>query len=169
MTTATNPSSTVIRSFRRSLRRLERLLSLLLERQDCCCGLSHAQCHPLLELEEHEQATVGELAQRLQLDKSTMSRSVDNLVRQGLLQRTTNPKDRRFVLVSLTAEGRSRCSEINWKNDTYFGKVLGQLPEEQRHELVGQFKRLVALLEETPFKEDAALQVGASGDSCCSE
>jgi DNA-binding MarR family transcriptional regulator len=166
MTTTASPSLATVRSFRRSLRRLERLLSLLLERQDCCSGLSYAQCHPMLELEELGQATLGELAQRLQLDKSTMSRSVDSLVRQGMLQRTTHPEDRRFVLVSLTAEGKKQCREINRKNDAYFGKVLVQLPEEQRQQLVAQFSQLVALLEETPFEDQAAPQVGACGESC---
>jgi DNA-binding MarR family transcriptional regulator len=83
-----------------------------------------------------------------------------------MLQRTTHPEDRRYVVVSLTAEGRRRCSEINRRNDTYFGKVLRQLPEEQRQELVGQFRRLVALLEETPFEDEVAPQEGTCGETC---
>jgi hypothetical protein len=40
-------------------------------------GITHSQCHTLIELERSERLTAGELAQALNLDKSTMSRTVE--------------------------------------------------------------------------------------------
>jgi DNA-binding MarR family transcriptional regulator len=52
--------------------------------------------------------TIGELGQRHNLSPSGISRAVDRLVKLGLLRRTTNPDDRRSLLVGLTSDGIKR-------------------------------------------------------------
>jgi len=69
--------------------------------------ISHSQCHALIELDRAggEGLGVAELATRLNLDKSTMSRTVSRLVRSGLLTHGSGP-DKRKKPLRLTAEGR---------------------------------------------------------------
>src|ERR1700760_243982 len=55
--------------------------------------------------------TIGELGGRRNLSPSGISRSVDKLVKEGLVERTTNPADARSLLVGLTAHGVHRLRE----------------------------------------------------------
>ena len=51
---------------------------------------------------------IGELGAQRNLSPSGVSRSVDRLATAGLVQRTTNPVDRRSQIVGLTPEGLTR-------------------------------------------------------------
>ena len=58
--------------------------------------------------------TLGELAERRNLSPSGISRAVDRLTGDGLVERTANPEDQRSFLVGLTGEGhvRLRASQV---------------------------------------------------------
>lgn len=51
---------------------------------------------------------IGELGLRRNLSPSGISRSVDRLARLGLVERATNPDDRRSLLVAMTRTGLQR-------------------------------------------------------------
>ena len=57
------------------------------------------------------QLPIGALGERRNLSPSGISRSVDRLVRAGLLTRSTNPEDGRSLLVALTPDGLRRLRE----------------------------------------------------------
>jgi DNA-binding MarR family transcriptional regulator len=57
------------------------------------------------------QLPIGELGLRRNLSPSGISRSVDRLVKDGLLERTTNPDDGRSLLVGLTSKGLQHLRE----------------------------------------------------------
>jgi DNA-binding MarR family transcriptional regulator len=54
---------------------------------------------------------IGELGERRNLSPSGISRSVDRLTKAKLVERATNSKDRRSLLVALTDEGLRRLRE----------------------------------------------------------
>jgi DNA-binding MarR family transcriptional regulator len=54
---------------------------------------------------------IGELGLRRNLSPSGISRSVDRLVKLGLVERANNPADGRSLLVGLTAKGLRRLRE----------------------------------------------------------
>ena len=64
----------------------------------------------LLELSaaENRRLTMSELAGRVVLSRTRVSRVVDDLARDGLVQREANPLDARSAYAALTAEGLSR-------------------------------------------------------------
>jgi DNA-binding MarR family transcriptional regulator len=152
-----------VRSFRRILRQFERAQRFQLEEQDACCGLSIAQCHPLLEIRELGEATTGDLARRLKLDKSTLSRSIDGLVRRGLVRRKTHENDRRFLPLTLTARGRRLCDEINRRNDRRYERILRRIPQPERDELIRLFELLVQAM--TSARDSTARSGSTGGDS----
>src|SRR5438067_6037709 len=88
-----------LRRFTRSYARLQRTLAA---RE---CGLTDAQCQLLSELRKGSQATVGELSQRLILDKGWISRSLQALCRRGLAVKAPNYSDGRSAIVRLTDLG----------------------------------------------------------------
>jgi DNA-binding MarR family transcriptional regulator len=72
-------------------------------------GLSGGDYAVLVGLSEapEEQLRMCDLAQRLQLSPSGLTRRLDGLVRLGLVERDPSPCDRRVLLAVLTPEGRA--------------------------------------------------------------
>jgi DNA-binding MarR family transcriptional regulator len=134
-----------IKEFRRTLRHLEQLLGF--QAADRCGAVSMPKCHAILEIESAGETTASELADRLFLDKSTLSRTVDTLVTQGLVERSPHPDDRRVVRLRLTSDGRSCCDEVNRTNDDYFKKVLDRIPPEKQKQVADAMRVLVDALE----------------------
>lgn len=67
----------------------------------------------LYTLSKHlEPLRQGELNRHVLLSQPALSRLVDRLVAQGMIQRGADPDDARSVRLSLTDEGRARQQEI---------------------------------------------------------
>lgn len=120
-----------IREFRKGIRSLERQVELALLTQTECCGVTPAQCHLLLALEESGETSIGELAAAMELDTSTLSRAVNALVHGGILDRREDRDNRRRQLVKLTPEGQALVDRINGSCDRYYEGLLATLPEEE--------------------------------------
>jgi DNA-binding MarR family transcriptional regulator len=146
-----------IRRFRRVLRSFERLNQVQLK--SCCSRVTLAQCLVLLETEEAGRPTMGELAARLRLDNSTLSRTVDGLVERGCLARERDDRDRRAVWVRLTAEGVAVCRSIHKENDAYYRRVLRRIPPSRRAAVLRGFETLVRAF----LDDEAAALVENSG------
>ena len=128
---AKRPGSAAVRAFRRSLRALEREVELSLASQTECCGVTSAQCHILLELEARGSSSIGELAEALELDPSTMSRCVDALAKTGLVLRAEDPSNRRKVLLGLTLKGKAKVDYIDRVCDEYYKTILDGADKER--------------------------------------
>jgi DNA-binding MarR family transcriptional regulator len=132
-----------IRRFRKILRKLERELYDRLKKNTVCCGVSLAQCHAVLALEEQEEMTIGKLAKSLGLDKSTLSRTIDGLFNLGLVKRFPHQTDRRYTAITLTKQGMATCGKINSTSDDYFTRIFQAIPEE-KHDMVIESFGIVA-------------------------
>jgi DNA-binding MarR family transcriptional regulator len=130
-----------IRIYRRTLRQFERLLGVQLG--SICCGVTLAQCLVLLEIDEHGHLTMGQLALNLKLDQSTLSRTVEGLVRKKLVARLRDDSDRRLVWVRLTEDGASTCEEIHKGNDKHCLQVFKNIPPSERAAVIRNFETLV--------------------------
>ncbi len=69
-------------------------------------GLTYPQYIAMLVLWEHGRQTVKSLAERLDLDSSTITPLVQRLVVAGLVRTAREPSDRRTLSIELTQEGR---------------------------------------------------------------
>lgn len=132
----------IIESFRSKLRQLERELGWSLKNDIRCCGISIAQCHVLLEVGKKGEISIVELAALLGLDTSTLSRTIDNMVKAGWITRITNPSDRRYVSLSLTGPGQKTFTSIQEINNQYFTEIFQLIPEEKRRQVVESFALL---------------------------
>jgi DNA-binding MarR family transcriptional regulator len=75
-------------------------------------GLSLAKLAALRTLAESgESLPLTQLAERLSCVKSNITQLVDRLEADGLVQRQSDPNDRRARLATLTAAGRKACRE----------------------------------------------------------
>ena len=114
-----------------------------LEADTQCCGVSLSQCHALVELAESEMSLSG-LAAALDLDPSTLSRTVDGLVRAGFVERSEDAADRRSLRLTLTAAGRAKVAYIDGVCNKYYGELLAGWGEKERRCVL----RAVGLLAE---------------------
>lgn len=140
-----------VRDFRRNLRLLERQIESALSSQTGCCGVTVAQCHLILELDQSGPAGIGDFARALDLDASTLSRTVDGLVRAGLVSRETDPDNRRRQVVALTPAGRDSAGSIHGLCDRYYTGILGSIPATCRTSVTAGIAMLAEALRRQPF------------------
>ncbi len=101
-----------IEQFRITLRLFERAIERM-NQSNCCLGINIPQCHTIMEIGLAEALSVNELAEKMILDKSTVSRQVEKLVQEGIIDRIPSPKDRRRVHISLTSKGKQIYKTMN--------------------------------------------------------
>jgi len=136
----------MVRQLRASLRVLEREVQRMASDQASCCGVSVAQCHALLELEQTGCTSLNGLAERTGLDKSTLSRTVDGLVRAGLVQRSDDPENRRQQVICLSETGVSRVEAINQWCDTWYTEMLADMETDQLEQVRGTLELVASFL-----------------------
>jgi DNA-binding MarR family transcriptional regulator len=139
-----NGSEVSIRDFRKNLRALEREVQLSMASDTGCCGVSLAQCHLLLEVEDRGQTSITALADMLELDKSTLSRTVDGMCKAGLLNREIDPANRRQQILSLTPAGKAKAEAVNSLCDGSYARLFDFIPAQSRKGVV----KSVALVAE---------------------
>ncbi len=62
------------------------------------------------------QATIGELAERMQLQHHSMVELINRLVERGLVQRCRDEEDQRRVLVNITPRGEEILRELSFEH-----------------------------------------------------
>ncbi|MCM8748063.1 MarR family transcriptional regulator [Thermomicrobiaceae bacterium CFH 74404] len=97
--------------------------------------LTTAQLRMLFTLATAQPATVGELAERLDISGPTASHLVDRLVQAGLVSRAEDPADRRRTLVRLTAAGDDLTRRLRQGNREALLPLLERLALEDLESL----------------------------------
>ena len=101
--------------------RVERELSVMFGRARSIALSLAAEVHPgldsasyalLLNLVDRSPVRAAEVADRVSLDKSTVSRQIARLEELGLIERVADPSDGRARLVQLTVAGRRRLDAV---------------------------------------------------------
>jgi DNA-binding MarR family transcriptional regulator len=135
--------------FRHSMRRIERAVMLQNKNEATCCGVTLAQCHAVLEIGSADGMSVKELSARLGLDKSTLSRTVESLVEDGLVERTTSPEDRRAIVIRLTAKGRASADRINATWNRICADIFKDIPEKKHGSIIEAMNLIAGALTRT--------------------
>lgn len=105
------------------------------------------QARVLYELGQRGEATASELGAELDLDLGYLSRLVQSLRRQGLLQGEPSKEDARRVRLSLSAKGRKVYLQLDARSRQEVAGMLDQLPAPQQQRLVGALQAVEAVLE----------------------
>ncbi len=126
-----------IRGLRGTLRKLERELAFQLSEQGNCCNVTIEQCHTILELgKTKRKINLKTLADILGLDKSTVSRGIDSLVKMGLVIRKADENNRRNIELSLSENGKFTCNSINNYCDSYYKNIFEKIPGNKHKQVV---------------------------------
>lgn len=81
---------------------------------------------------EHPGALNAHLARQLHVAAPSMTAMIDGLVERGLVDRSTDPSNRRQVLILLTPEGSRRLSEMEAMVNATLREVVSHLSEDER-------------------------------------
>lgn len=134
--------------FREFIRLLEVKLGLLSDGEMSCCGVTMTQCHAIVEIGREKDISLNKLSDLLNLDNSTMSRTVNNLVNGGLASRELDPQDRRYVTITLTDEGSKVFNQIETGMNAYFQNIYTKIPEQKRDQVLESLQLLITIMEQ---------------------
>lgn len=141
---------TEIEQFRDFVQTLYRRLGFLQRDEICCANVTVPQCYALQILLREGDIGSGDLADRLGLDPSSATRSVDVLVRRKLVERVRpDSGDRRRVVLRLTRAGRKLTEELLEAGDRFYGGVLKRFSADERRDLLRLIGRLADALDAT--------------------
>ncbi|MEQ9693577.1 helix-turn-helix domain-containing GNAT family N-acetyltransferase [Shimia sp. SDUM112013] len=127
--THTGPDPVLVNDIRHHARHLVRELGFM-GRTVAGSDLSSSAVHTLIELGLARTLTAKDLKEKLLLEKSTVSRLVQTLLKRGLLQESRDPDDARTKQLSLTAEGCRQLAEIEHFAIAQVSTALGQTTAE---------------------------------------
>jgi DNA-binding MarR family transcriptional regulator len=91
---------------------------------------------------------MSELAAKLGLAESTVTRVVDRLQRARLVTRRASDPDRRCVIAELTSAGRRLAGELERSRRQFLSEFLATLRPEERSELIRLFAKVTDALRD---------------------
>lgn len=104
------------------------------------------QARVLYELGRRGECTASELGAELELDAGYLSRMLQGLRRQGLVQGEASAEDARRVRLRLTAKGRKAFRQLDARSREQVAGMLGGLAAPERARLVGAMGEMEKLL-----------------------
>lgn len=141
-------SGDVQQQFRETFGRTYQRVNALQRDEKRCFGVSLSRCVTLETLLGDGPLQVRDLASRLGLDASTVTRSVDGMVRDGLVRRTRDERgDRRRVFVALTSRGRTLAKKLVRCADEYSDRILERIPPDRRQDVLFALAVLVEAVD----------------------
>ena len=132
---------------RELIRILVRDLGILEKSDASCSGISLAQCHAIVEIGRKEKISLVDLSGLLGLDKSTMSRTINNLVESDFVLRESDKENRRYVIIQLTEKGKSVFKDIEDSMETYYRDIFNAIPENKRYQVLESLELLKEAVE----------------------
>ena len=119
------------------------------EQTPCGVNISVSEAHTLAELARTGGLSQSDLVSFLKLEKSTVSRLIKNLDKQGWLIRTPHPSDRRAQLLVLTEEGAAKAKQVAKARRAKFDALTNALPKSKREAVLSALSTLTEALHET--------------------
>ena len=113
-------------------------------------GLSVPRHRALSSIERLQPCTMRELAAFMAVDRTTLTRTLDQLADAGLVERATPREDRRQVVLTLTAAGKALCRRSLQAVYRVNRELLEGMEEAQQRALARGLDRLVARLAPDP-------------------
>jgi DNA-binding MarR family transcriptional regulator len=120
------------------------------DRTPCGQPLPVSEAHAMVEIAREGRIRQVELARRLRLEKSTVSRLVANLVSRGWLHRETADGDGRGVLLVLTDAGTTAAAQQADARRDRLTDLLDRVPDDQRAAVVRALQTLAEAAIEPP-------------------
>ncbi len=77
------------------------------------------------------EASVSEIAKNLSISKSNMTPIIDKLIQENLVERFTDPNDRRIIRVRVTEKGHEFCLKQREKTKKHLEEKISSLSPDE--------------------------------------
>jgi len=148
------------------LKDVSRLYTRRFEERAADLGLTLPQCKALAYLSKNEGVSQKRLAELIEIDQMSLVRILDRMEADGLVQRCSDPQDRRARSLRLTEKARPLLEQIQRRSSDTRAETLQGLSDAERTLLVELLERVHAKLSALeplapPAAQAAALAQGA--------
>ena len=134
-----------------SLRNINTLLNKYTKSKLCKYKLTLPQFHTLWLVSKLEPVNMGKLYEKMMVSKSTLTVTVDHLVKKDFVKRNRDKNDRRVVLLKTTSSGKERLQNLLDERQEFFQKSLKKLCLKEQKQLV---TLLEIILEDLKLNDD---------------
>ncbi|GED31170.1 MarR family winged helix-turn-helix transcriptional regulator [Brevibacillus centrosporus] len=90
-------------------------------------GYTLTEARVVLEIGFMEPCIANQLVEKLDMDRSYMSRIISKLQKDGLLEKESSPLDNRTSLIRLTPKGAELFQQLNERSDEQIERLLDGL------------------------------------------
>lgn len=127
----------------------QRKQELIAERAEL--SLSEFKC--LRAFRHDTELSVKDIAARMSLTSSRLTRIIDGLVRKRYVTRHIDPVDRRIINVRLTRQGEMIGKKVSIECVGVYEQALEFLPENEHHKIIGSMSELAEAMDKGPALE----------------
>ena len=106
-------------------------------------GLRHLEFGVMVRIHDTPGLDQNALAERMALDRTSISALVFRLEEQGLIERTVNGADRRARVLRLTPSGRTLHDRLRPKAEAAQERILAVLAPAERRALIDMLARVI--------------------------
>lgn len=118
-------------------------------------GLTFAKWVAMISLRRFGDLSMTRLAKLAATDRTTLTRSVDSLIAEGLVARGVSPTDRRIVVVCLTDTGRSLLEKIRAEIRPLNRDICANLTTDEQAAMTRYLQKMLSgLIVEPDWKQD---------------
>ena len=117
--------------------------------------LGIGQLKSLLFISNHGATTTGKLAAVLKVTPTNMTGVVDRLLEKNLITRTTNPDDRRELVLRMTPSGEELVTELRQKRKERMAELFNRLTDEEAAIVTQALKLMVTAIESREGNPDS--------------
>jgi MarR family transcriptional regulator for hemolysin len=123
-----------------TIKDVARMLGTYADQQGRILGISRAQWTVLVRLERTEGLKQSELAEILDLQPISLTRLLDRLDENGLIERRADPNDRRVNRLYLKPAARPLLDQLAVLGETLMATVLEGLDAESKERMLRDLK-----------------------------
>lgn len=98
-------------------------------------GYSFTEARVILEIGLMEQCIANNLVDKLEIDRSYMSRIINKLSKDGLVMKENTTLDNRTSLIRLTPEGMTLFNQLNERSDEQIVRLFQGLSQNEIKEI----------------------------------
>lgn len=99
-------------------------------------NINKTQINILMLIDENRNSSMSEISQMTGIEKSSFTRSVDCLEKNGFIIREPADNDRRIIKLSLTKKGTKTTTLIRNDFDKYLESLIAGFSEDERNEFL---------------------------------
>lgn len=143
MTTSSEISNNVLKVLRKIIRAVDVQSKKLVKDY----GLTGPQILILKEIHAEQDATVGEIAENVNLSQSTVTNILDRLENRGFISRRRNDVDKRRINIKIEEKGLEIVALNPSLLQEHFLKRFQQLPEWEQNAILSSLQRVAAMMD----------------------